>query len=82
MDRPITGAVHESLRLYVLCKGMRWTHLPVAGGLYDQHPKFLEDLTTVMSAESNAEKIKNQRQARQTKQPKTTGRGGSRMRRR
>lgn len=83
MDRPITGAVHESLRLYVLCKGMRWTHLPTSGGLYEQHPKFLDDLQLIMTAESRADKIKHERDMRQqkSKQPKTTGRGGSRQRR-
>jgi hypothetical protein len=82
MDRPLSGAIHESLRLYVLCKGMRWTHLPVGGGLYDQHPKFLDDLHVIMSAQNTAEKIKHERSRPKNKQPKTTGRGGSRMRRR
>lgn len=82
MDRPVTGAVHESLRLYVLCKGMRWTHLPIDGGLYDQHPQFLDDLRLIMSAETKAEKIKHGQQMKNSRQPKTTGRGGSRIRRR
>lgn len=29
------------MRLFMLCESMRWNHLPVAGGLYDQHPSLL-----------------------------------------
>lgn len=31
----------ESILLFSLCENMRWSTLPVAGGLYDQHPKLL-----------------------------------------
>lgn len=27
----------------MLAENMRWNHLPVAGGLYDQHPQLLEE---------------------------------------
>lgn len=33
----------ESLRLFALCQAMEWNHLPVVGGLYDQHPQVLEE---------------------------------------
>lgn len=29
---------------------MEWTHLPVAGGLYDQHPKLLDDWMVIFGA--------------------------------
>jgi hypothetical protein len=30
-----------SFRLFALCENMKWAHLPVAGGIYDQHPQLL-----------------------------------------
>lgn len=28
---------------------MKWSHLPVAGGLYDQHPQLLEEWEVIFS---------------------------------
>jgi len=39
----------------MLCKGMKWNHLPVSGGIYDQHPKLLDDFQIIMKAEADAE---------------------------
>jgi hypothetical protein len=36
--------------MFVLCEGMKWSHLPVAGGLYDQHPDLLDAFRTIFSA--------------------------------
>ena len=46
------GHMPESLRLYVLCKYMKWAHLPVAGGLYDQHPKLLDEWMMIINIDS------------------------------
>lgn len=32
------------LRLLWYCDALDWQHLPVAGGVYDQHPDFLEGM--------------------------------------
>lgn len=37
---------------------MKWTHLPVAGGLYDQHPKLIDDFELIMGVEAMVEKRK------------------------
>jgi len=44
--------------MFALCDAMRWNHLPVAGGLYDQHPKLIDDFMTIfaMRGEYEAEK--------------------------
>lgn len=34
--------VPSSIRLFHLCSGMKWAHLPVAGGIYDQSPDLLD----------------------------------------
>lgn len=41
--RDLMPPLPESLRLWIVCEGMRWTHLPNGGGLYDQHPKLLDE---------------------------------------
>lgn len=35
-----------------MCKAFEFRHLPVAGGLYDQHPEFLDKMLYIMQAES------------------------------
>lgn len=40
---------------------MKWTHLPVGGGLYDQHPKFLEDMFEIAQVDV-AQQVKDQKQ--------------------
>ncbi len=72
------GAIHESLRLYLLVKSMKWAHLPVAGGLYDQHPKMLDDFLTIMQIEGQAEKRKNSQNMGGKKAPSALGRKGRR----
>ena len=37
----------ESLRLFALCEATRWSHLPVQGGWYDQHPLFVDELAII-----------------------------------
>lgn len=37
-----------SLVLIQVCESIRWAHLPVAGGLYDQHPDFISDMVTYL----------------------------------
>lgn len=52
--------MHESLRLYLQCQMMKWNHLPIAGGIYDQHPKMLDDFMAIDYENVSA---KNRRQA-------------------
>lgn len=67
------GSLHESLRLYLICKNMKWTHLPIAGGLYDQHPKLMDDFFLLMNAESEHQAKKNKNQMGPGKQGKAKG---------
>jgi hypothetical protein len=36
-----------------MCEAMRWSHLPVVGGLYDQHPKLLEEWQEIWSEKAS-----------------------------
>lgn len=55
--------------MYWLCKGMDWNHLPVAGGLYDQHPKFIDDMSELI-------KLDNEHQAREAEERKRHQKSG------
>ena len=54
--------VPESLRLYVFCKSIRFTHLPVPGGLYDQNPQLMDEWDLIMAIENQ---VKAKRQKKQ-----------------
>lgn len=55
----------ESIRLFMLCEAMNFGVLPLAGGLYDQHPKLVEQWEEIMRAKSQEEKRKQARKNRQ-----------------
>lgn len=48
----------ESLRLWAISRRMEFRHLPVAGGIYDQHPKLIADWTIFWEVEAVVEKRK------------------------
>lgn len=43
---------YESLRLFGICSAMEWSILPVAGGIYDQHPRLLDEWQVIFSAQA------------------------------
>jgi hypothetical protein len=49
----------ESILLFSLCENMRWNHLPRAGGLYDQHPRLLEQWRILFREKAVEEKRRN-----------------------
>lgn len=55
--------MHEALRLFSLCDAMKWNHLPVAGGLYDQHPMLLDSFAVIFSIRSEHERKEQAKQA-------------------
>jgi len=40
---------------FELCAAMKWTHLPVAGGLYDQDPERLRKFSIIFAAQEKFE---------------------------
>ena len=62
--------MHESLRLWAVCNAMKWNHLPVAGGIYDQHPEFLDDIMVVFDEKWKADKRESDRQKNESKKGK------------
>lgn len=56
---------------------MKWNHLPVAGGLYDQHPKLLERWLYIFGKRAEQQEKERKEQERKTggpKGPRTAGR--------
>lgn len=59
--------MHESLRLYLLCQMFKWNHLPVAGGIYDQHPVMLDDFVQIDQINIAAKNRRQAMEARKTR---------------
>lgn len=49
----------------MVCKMMKWTHLPMDGGLYDQHPKMLDNFLIIAGIEAKAERRRQEKQKRE-----------------
>lgn len=50
---------------------MKWAHLPVAGGIYDQHPKLIEEWQILFreQAEARQEEIEREKREAKAKKP-------------
>lgn len=70
--------MHESLRLYLICRMFKWNFLPDVGGIYDQSPRILEDFVTIREIEVKEEK--RQQEAEKRKQKQQSGGRGRRRR--
>lgn len=46
----------EIIRLFNLCASMKWNHLPVPGGVYDQDPEFIDGIQLIFEAQGRKEK--------------------------
>ena len=49
---PDSVPVKQSLSLWGVAAAMEWSHLPVAGGIYDQHPALLDEWSIIWSEKS------------------------------
>lgn len=61
---------------------MKWSHLPVAGGLYDQHPKLIEQFQIIFHerAKHEEKKRKEEQRKREAESRKGGKTAGSRRR--
>lgn len=50
------------LRLLAVADAMEFKHLPVMGGIYDQHPEFVEGMMGLLSERSKWEREKQKRE--------------------
>jgi hypothetical protein len=61
--------------MYRLCKGMEWNHLPVAGGIYDQHPRFVDSMMLLMDIDNRIESERNKKRERDQKAKAAASKG-------
>lgn len=57
---------------------MKWNHLPVRGGVYDQHPQLLEEWDIIWQAQAAHDKAEEAKQRQQTMKAKQTPKRGRR----
>lgn len=66
------------LQLLWQCDALEWRHLPVAGGVYDQHPDFLDGMIMLKDIrgrwEEKQRKEQEEKQKREMGSPKGKGR--------
>jgi hypothetical protein len=58
--------------MYGLCEGMKWAHLPVAGGIYDQDPKLMAAFRYIMG-EKSAHEAREDKKRQRKADPKNAG---------
>lgn len=46
-----------------MCDAMRWAHLPMSGGLYDQNPDLLDKFMYIFNERSKEQEREQRRQA-------------------
>jgi hypothetical protein len=56
---------YESLRLYLWCAGTKWAHLPVAGGIYDQHPLLIDEWGLLFEIQAKWDKEQHNKRNRE-----------------
>jgi hypothetical protein len=66
--------VCESIRLFALCDAMGWAALPVHGGLYDQHPRLLEEWSYILGQRAEHQRREHEREQRANRAKKGRGR--------
>jgi hypothetical protein len=54
---------------------MKWTHLPVAGGVFDQSPRLIDHFESIMAVEARVVKRQQAEQERKAKKSRMSGRG-------
>jgi len=55
---------------------MKWAHLPVAGGIYDQHPEFVEQIRFIFA---ERDKFREEEQKRREQEMKRNSGGSGRV---
>lgn len=66
--------------MFSLCEAMKWNHLPVAGGLYDQDPQLVDGFMIIFSARAEYEAEQERKREREMGKNKNMRRGASRTR--
>lgn len=61
--------------MFSICEKMEWNHLPVGGGIYDQHPELLKQWNVIWDERAQYEREKKRKeQGSMPKKPNVKGR--------
>lgn len=71
-----------AIRMFVLCENMKWAHLPVAGGIYDQSPELIDKFMILFQTRNKKEAADHRKREFELKQSQNNKRGVAGMRRR
>lgn len=63
---------HPAITMFSMCSAMKWNHLPVAGGIYDQHPEFLEKMRYIFGEQMKQEAAERRKQEAESKRKSGT----------
>ena len=63
----------------MMCEAMKWNHLPLPGGLYDQHPDLLDGFMIIFAERSTHEAEEAAKRERESNRGKSI-KGASRKR--
>lgn len=59
---------------------MKWAQLPVAGGIYDQHPQFIEEIRFIFAERDKFREEEHKRREQEMKRNSGSGRVAGRRR--
>lgn len=77
--RPVENA-HGSITMFAICARMKWNHLPVPGGIYEQDPELIRRWRIIWDAQDEVARAEQAKQKREAAQNKSRH-GASRSRR-
>lgn len=44
------------MQLFALCNNMKWSHLPLPGGVYAQHPQLIDEFKIIFEIKNEHER--------------------------
>lgn len=72
--KQIAGRIHSAISMFIFLEGIKWSTLPVAGGLYDQHPDFVKKMSYMKQEVYKQEAKEEAQRKRESKRGQPTAR--------
>lgn len=63
--------------MFQLCRNMKWSYLPVAGGLYDQDPDLLDKFEYIFRKIAQQEAAEREKQDRESRKQQAASKSRS-----
>lgn len=62
MDGKEVINAHTAIQMFSTCEAMGWNVLPVAGGIYDQHPDFMQKTRYIFGVKAQRDAEEREKQ--------------------